>query len=405
MYKSLTLHLTAQDRVLGYAKSAERNWAPKNASFYDGIQNSSRVDNLGNPKLYTKVVDQVLLSPTVMTRSMFGAVPFEGKTQDVDLDVVSDTQGQWVTGLEELNMSAVSTTVRTSFAHAAFTQPQVSIMLESFANSGSLGIINLDDFKYDKAAAQVVQAIGAAVYGFGTGNQILGLEAIIDDGTNNSTIGGISRSTYTQLDAYAVTVTSNKLTLATLDTLHDNIRAAGLTNEKPNVAYTTKAVWSLYGQLLQPYVRQSYREVGYDRLQNSDKWGQRSNPELRAAAGFDGLTYRTLTIIDDDFCNAGQLYMVNEDYLKWYGRSDVPEDYRDTITHVDFGDESETYEGTGALAVEAMPSRDHGFFYQPPAQMPTQGGKYARFWTIGNYIASSYRRHGKNKSSQQFTTI
>jgi len=52
-----------------------------------------------------------------------------------------------------------------------------------------------------------------------------------------------------------------------------------------------------------------------------------------------------------------------------------------------------------------MPSTDHGFFYQPPQQMPTQGGKYARFWTIGNYIADSYRRHGKNASTQQFTTI
>lgn len=376
-----------------------------NVRFYDGIQNSARVSGLGNPKLYTKVVDQVLLSPTVMTRSMFGAKPFEGITQDIDLDVVSDTQGQWVTGLEELNMSAVSTTVRTSFAHAAFTQPQVSIMLESFANSGSVGgVINLDDFKYAKAAAQVVQAIGSAAYGFGTANQILGLEAIVDNGTNNATIGGISRSTYAQLDAYLVTVTSNKLTLATLDTLHDNIRAAGLTNEKPNIAYTTKAVWSLYGQLLQPYVRQSYREVGYDRLANNMKWGERSNPQLRASAGFDGLTYRTLTLIDDDFANAGQIYMVNEDYLNWYGRSDVPAEYQDTIEHVSF-DNNDTYEGTGALAVEAMPSTDHGFFYQPPQQMPTQGGKYARFWTIGNYIADSYRRHGKNPSTQQFTTI
>jgi hypothetical protein len=201
-----------------------------------------------------------------------------------------------------------------------------------------------------------------------------------------------------------VTVTSNKLTLATLDTLHDNIRAAGLTNEKPNIAYTTKAVWSLYGQLLQPFLRQSYREVGYDRLGNNMKWGQRSNPELRASAGFDGLTYRTLTMIDDDFANAGQIYMVNEDYINWYGRSTVPEMYRNTIEHVSF-DENGTYEGTGALAVEEMPSTDHGFFYQAPQPMPTQGGKYARFWTIGNYIASSYRRHGKNKSTSQFTTI
>lgn len=377
-----------------------RSFAPRNAAFYDGVQNSARVDNLGNPKLYGKVVDQILLSPTVMTRSMFGAKAFDQKVMDIDLDVVADTQGQWVTGLEELNMTAVSTTVRTSFAHAAFTQPQVSIMLESFANVGS--VIPLDTFKYEKAAAQVVQQLGSSAYGQGTGNQILGLEAIVDDGTNNATIGGISRSTYPSLDAYLATVTSNKLTLALLDTMNDNVRAAGLTNETPNVAYTTKTIWSLYGQLLQPFLRQSYREAGYDKLQNSDKWAQRSSASLRASVGFNALTYRTLSVIDDDFCTTGKFYMVNEDYINWYGRSVVPDEYKNTMDHVSFGN-NKTYEGTGAMATDAMPSSDHGFFYQNPQQMPTQGGKYGRFWAIGNYIASSYRRHGKN--NQSITTI
>lgn len=385
---TLSLHkdLSADSRIFG-----------KKVNFYDGTQNAARVDVLGNPKLYTKVVDQVLLSPTVMTRTMFGGVPFEGKVQDVDLDVISDTQGQWVTGLEELNLTATSTVVRSSYAQTAFTQPQMSILLESFANTGSANVINIDKFKYEKACAQIVQAMGSAIYGYGAANQMLGLEAIVDNGTNNATIGGISRSTYSQLDGYIGTVTANKLTLALLDTMHDNVRAAGLTQEKPNVAYTTKAIWSLYGQLLQPYLRQGYREVGYDKLRNNDKFGQRSNPELRASAGFDGLSYRTLTVIDDDFANTNgnnPLYMMNEDYVKWHGRTEVPDEYKDTHEHVDFGDDT-TYEGTGAMAAEAMPSGAHGFFYQKPQPMPTQGGKYARFWAIGNYIAHSFRRHAK----------
>jgi len=368
-----------------------------NVRFYDGIQNTSRVDVLGNPKLYTKVVDNILLSPSVMTRIMFGGVPFEGKVQDVDLDVISDTQGQWITGLEELALAATSTVVRTSFAQTAFTQPQVSILLESFANQGAGRNISVDKLKYEKAAAQVVQALGGAIYGYGQANQMLGLEAIVDNGTNNATIGGISRSTYPTLDAYVATVTANKLTLALLDTIHDNVRAAGMAQEKPNVAYTTKSIWSLYGQLLQPFIRASYRDVGYDKLRNNDKWGQRNNPELKGSIGFDGLSYRTLTIVDDDFANTNgnnPLYMMNEDYFKWHGRSEVPDEYKDTLEHVSFGDDT-VYEGTGAMAAEAMPSSNHGFFYQKPEPMPTQGGKYARFWAIGNVIAHSYRRHGK----------
>ncbi|HEX9059107.1 MAG TPA: hypothetical protein VF941_02915 [Clostridia bacterium] len=332
-----------------------------------------------------------------MTRMMFGGEPFDGKTQDVDLDVVTETHGQWVTGLEELNLSATSTAVRSSYAHTAFTNDQVSILLESFANVGSLNVVNIDKYKFEKERATTVQAIGGAAYGYGTANQMLGLEAIVDDGTNNASIGGISRSTYPSLKAYIGTVTANKLTLSLLDTMHDNCRAAGMKTEWPNVGYTTKSIWSLYGQLLQPSVRQSYREVGYDDLPLTERWGQRSDKTLRMGSGWTGLTYRTMTIVDDDFANQNNnnpFYMVNESYIKWHGRNVVPDEYKDTIEHVDFGDGS-AYEGTGAMAVDELPSEAHGWFYQKPQPMPTQGGKYARFWVLGNLICHSFRRQAK----------
>jgi hypothetical protein len=130
----------------------------------DGISNSSRVNDLGLQKIYAKVVDQVLSAPTYFSRIISQGKPFEGKTEDVVYDITSDTQGQFFVGLETLNSAAVSTTVTGSYAHTAYTQPQVSIMLESFANAGALGVIKLDDFKFEKAAAQALQALGAAIY-------------------------------------------------------------------------------------------------------------------------------------------------------------------------------------------------------------------------------------------------
>ena len=50
----------------------------------------------------------------------------------------------------------------------------------------------------------------------------LGLAALVDDGTSVSTIGGISRSTYTTLKG-TVTASSGTLTLAKLDTLWINV--------------------------------------------------------------------------------------------------------------------------------------------------------------------------------------
>lgn len=363
---------------------------------YDGIQNNARVDNLGNRKLYTKVVDQVLTSPTVATRMFSGGQPWEtGKTMDITMDVVSDGgQFQWITGLEQLNLAATQTTVTTSYAHAAGTQPQVSVMLESMANVGDLGIITLDDYKYRKAAATVLQQIGSSVYGTGAGNQMLGLEAIIDDGTNNATIGGVSRSTYSQLNAYKTTAVSGKLTLALMGTTHDNVRAAGLASERPNIGYTTKANFTLYEQLLSPNVRAGYDEVGYDRVPLKSKWGSRSSVTLRNSAGFNGLSYRDMHIIDDDFAPTGTLYFVNEDYLHWYGRSIVADEYKGTMEHISFGSSS-SYEGTGQAAIDEMPSEHHGWFYQKPQPIPNQAGMAARFWVIGQYIGESFRRQGK----------
>ncbi len=310
------------------------------------------------------------------------------------MDVISDTSGQWFTGLEQLAVTPTQTTVTQSYAHTAFTQDQVVVMLDSFANVGSLGIIKIDEFKYKKAIAQVVQAMGAAIYGTGSGNQMLGLEATVDNGTNNASIGGINRTTYPQLQAYQTAATSGKMTLALLAQVEDNIRAAGLSNERPNIGVGTKSEFSLYEQLLAPNIRTSYTDADYDRVLMKARYGQRSNAKIRNSAGFTALSYRNMYIIDDDFCVTGNLYFLNEDYADWYGRSVVPEEFEGLLEHVDFGSE-DPYAGTGAMAVEEMPSPNHGFFYQSPMMLPTQAGKVGRFYVIGQYLATSFRRQGK----------
>lgn len=359
----------------------------------DGIQNSNRVTGTTTRKLYTKVVDQVLNSPTYYSRLVSQGEPFEGSTEDVTYDVTQDTQGQFFTGLETLNSSAVNTTATGSYGHTAFTQPVVSIMIESFANTGALGIIPLDTFKYEKAAAQALQALGSAIYGTGSGNQPLGLTAIIDDGTNAGTIGGLSRTTYPVLDSTLTAYASGKLTLATMASQYDSGIASGMAEETPNIGVTTKAIWSLYEQLLTPNVRAMYDEVGYDRVRLRGKFAERNSSELRNAAGFNALSYRDMAIMRDDFATAQMLWFINEDYIVWKGRDEVPEEYKDVLEKVDFGT-SEAYEGTGALSLD-LPSEYNGWYYQKPLTIPDQAGRIARFYCIGQTIPTSFRRQSK----------
>lgn len=315
--------------------------------------------------------------------------PFIGKTEDVTVDVTSDTQGQFFTGLETLSASAVTTTITLSYAQTAFTQPQVSIMLDSFANVGQLGTIPLDAFKYQKAAAQAINALGSAIYGSGNSNQPDGLGIIVLD---SGTIGGQARATYPALNA-TNTASGGTLSLSKMATLFDAVSAPGLMSEEPNVGLTNATVWSLYEQLLAPNVRAGYDEVGYDKVPVRSMTAVRGNAQLQNGAGFTSLSYRGIPILKDQFATSGVLFFLNENYFEWHGRTEVPSEYSDSIEKVNLGTSS-AYEGTAAEALD-MPSEYNGWFYQKPLTIPDQAGRLARFYVIGQVVAYGFRREGK----------
>lgn len=355
---------------------------------YDGASFGNRVDNFTYQKIYAKVVDNILTSPTVVSRFMGNGKPFVGKTMDYTVDITSDNQGQWFNGLETLDAAAVTTTIPLSFAQTNFEQPKVSVMVESFANSGEQQAIPLDVFKYEKMMAQALQALGTAFYGNGTANQMNGLGNIVLD---SGTIGGQSRSTYSALNAY-VLASGGTLALAKMATVIDTISASGLASEEPTVGVAPKAVWSLYEQLLHPTVRHEYTSFGYNAMSVRGTRIEKSKDNLPGGIGFNALTFRNVPIIKDDFCTAGYLYFLNENYLHWAGRSIVPEDWKGLLEKVNLGT-MKAYEGTGAAAME-LPSEYNGWFYQKPLVIPNQAGTISRAYVIGQLCVTQPRRQG-----------
>lgn len=355
----------------------------------DGIQFSNRVDGTTQRALHAKVVDNILGAPTYFSRILSMGKPFLGKTEDVTVDVIADTQGEFFVGLETLNSAATNTTVTLSYAQTAFTQPEVSIMLESFANTGVAGVIPLAAFKHEKAAAEVLQRFGTSIYADGSANQPLGLAAIVDDGTVAGTIGGQSRTTYTTLKAIR-TNASGALTLAKMATLWDTVSAAGLQSQEPNVGLSDATVWSLYEQLLQPNVRNDYSGNGYPSMSIR---GNNMEKAQANGAGFSALSYRGRGILKDNFATAQTLFFLNENYYDWMGRAIVPEEYKEMVEKVNLGTMS-AYEGTGAEALD-LPSEFNGWFYQKKLQLPNQAGMIARFYVIGQMVGKGFRRSGK----------
>lgn len=353
----------------------------------DGIAVVQRVEGTTERKLHAKVVDNFLSSRTYMSRVMGMGETFRGSTKDFTI-LISDAElGEFFSGLETLSSSAEDDTITLSYAHTAFQQPVVLPMLESFANTGPEATIDLDLNKIETAQGKAIQRLGTAAYGTGSGAQPLGLGAIVDDGTDVDVIGGQSRSTYSTLKA-TVTASGGTMTLAKLGTLHDNTRAAGIDTEEPTIHLMGKTVWSLYEQLLTPNVRAEYSSVGYDRL--SVRGDVIVKPgELKGGAGFTALTYRGIPAIPDDAATAQTWFMLNERYLKWYGREAVPEKFRGQLSKVSLGTHRTT-EG-----VIAAPSESHGFFFQELQMLPNQAGMIGRYYVIGQLCTSQPRRHAR----------
>lgn len=356
---------------------------------YDGAAFGSNVDNFNDRKLHAKVVDQIQNAPTLYSRTQSKGQQFQGKTMDFTVDVVADTQGEFFVGLEPLNSEYMNTTIVLSYAQTNFTQPKVGKMVDDFANVGSLATIDLNMFKYQKAGAQAMQKLGTSIYANGTSNQPNGLGIIVLD---SGTIGGQARSSYSQLNA-TVTASGGTLTLAKMAALDDATSAASLDSETTNLGVTTKTVWSLYEQLLQPNVRQDYASYG------PPKMGVRAMSATRGdkandGAGFMALEYRGKPIIKDDFATSGYLYFLNEESFGWYGRSEVPDQYRGLIEKVNLGTQSKSaYEGVGAEILD-MPSEYNGWFYQKDMIMPNQAGTIGRFFVLGQVCANEPRRNG-----------
>ncbi len=359
---------------------------------FDGIQFGNRVDNTTERKLNAKVIDTVLNSRTYASRLLGMGKPFVGKTMDWALKVVDSGSGEFFTGLETLASAAIDTTIPVSYSHTGFTQAAVSIMLESFANAGEAQTIDLDVFKMQEAIAEAVQKWGNSIYGTGSANQPLGLGAIVDDGTNNSTIGGQSRTTYAILKATVNAFGSGILSLANLSSLEDAITAAGLQSEEPNLNLTTKAIFSLYEQLLAPQVRADYGYNGGEVLPLRGNEIRRRG-ELGGQTGFTVLAYRAKPLLKDDATTAGTWFMLNENYFGWRGRTQVPARYANAIQKVDLGKNS-AMDGTAASPDYAPPS-SVGWFYRPYMDLVQQAGQVARFYCIGQNCGWQFRRQGK----------
>lgn len=130
------------------------------------------------------------------------------------------------------------------------------------------------------------------------GKAPMGLAGIVDNGTTLASYGGLSRSTYSGLNA-TVTASGGSISLLKVRQLWNSISDGPVA---PDVILTDYTTWAYFEQLLQPFQMNTYTTP--------------KNQE--AGAGYRAEYWDGLEVFRDKKVTTGYFYMLNTEYLKFY---------------------------------------------------------------------------------------
>ena len=349
---------------------------------------SERVKSLTQDYLLPKVVDSVLNSNVILFRLLGNAK--EGKGESIKKAIKYQNSGAATSfsGLDTFSAAQLNTKVRLSYDMRGYRIPLAISGMEAVANAVTeTQVTDLVKETVEESQQELMDGLGTVIYGDGTGNSNkdpLGLGAIVDDATDVATIGGLARSTYSVLNATR-TASGGTLTLKKLATLYSNA-SSGTLLSTPTLIDSNETVWDLFEQLLTPMVRQNYTELGYYTV---GKKGGATRPQqgLVGMQGFVAISYKGIPWVRDEKSTAQTVWMLNENWLDWYGW-----DARGVFGYNKISLGSQTIEGVYGEA----PMSDFAGFNFSGLRAPTnQFGAIGELNLLGNLTSWQPRRQAR----------
>lgn len=171
-------------------------------------------------------------------------------------------------------------------------------------NKTQMQTLNLMSVMMESRAQDAADDIGNFFQGDGTGfggKAPMGLTGIVDNGTILSTYGGLSRATYTGLNA-TVTASGGTISLLKVRQLWNSISDGPVSPDTLITDYTT---WAYFEQLLTPFQRNTY----------SDFAGQKN----AQVGGYKAMIWDGMEVFRDKKVTTGYFYMLNTNFLDFYG--------------------------------------------------------------------------------------
>lgn len=309
---------------------------------------------------------------------------WSGRQIQIPLQYAKPTTGGSFRGTGEFQTALQDTRTRQTFEHAQFYQNVSIAGGEASLNKTDAEVLDLVKLTMEESQNAALDSLGDQIYDIGAGDDILGLGAIVDNGTNTSTYGGLSRTTYPMLNSTAQAATGGALEFTLMATVMRGASAASSKRQRPSIIVGDEITWDLLESKYQPTVSATYDAISHAQITTYSKPGMTMEGGKSLGEGhmgFECLRWRGIPVIADEKADSGTLFMVNEEYLHWYNLKGV-----DLVSYTVPG----KIDGVYSEGQRRYPMQWSGF--QKPHN---QYARIGQFISLGNVISGSTRRHGK----------
>lgn len=207
-------------------------------------------------------------------------------------------------GFDVLPITQQPTTINATF-YTTFVATNVALAgTDLSVNDTDMQTINLLKVTMESRAQDMADDVGNLLQGDGTGfggKAPMGLTGIVDNGTVLATYGGLSRATYSGLNA-TVTASGGTISLVKVRTLWNNISDGPVI---PDFIVTDYTTWGYFEQLQTPFQRNNMDFRPADRT-------------VAQTSGYSEQRWDGMIIGRDKKITTGYFYMLNRKFLNWY---------------------------------------------------------------------------------------
>lgn len=343
---------------------------------------TQRVTTITQDKIVPKTFDNFLSDNFIMFRAVSNGKKWVGESLKIPVKLAKNTQGGSFSGLDTHSTGTVNVRRHLVYYLKAYEIPVAIPGLDRLVNATDAQVLNLIKTEMESTAMDGADDAADMFYADGTGNggkDFDGFGNLIDDGTVASTVGTLSRSTWSTLAGYRLAF-GGLLNLTKLGTMKVNVSGGSASRQKPTIIISDETRQNLYEQLLTPTVRANYS------MGAMPKVTRRSRGAIAAGAwtggqAFDAYIYAGIPWIADEKEPDGNIYFANENYLDWYGLKDPD------MQQVRFG-------STHDSSYNEQPSNNTGLQFSGMMKPVNQYGEVGHVYLFGNYTTSQPRRQG-----------